>query len=169
MATTRVMSEYDRQASEFLARHNLTFRATVYPDDMQTPPEWSSDHKPVATKAGKFACGLRYRIVIGRKGNPQELAFDYWDSINNRAELANLRTRAVHFGGERFKPTAYGVLACISSDQHCPDMFKEFCLDYGYDQDSMKAHALWQRCREFAKQLREFFTAEELTELAEIQ
>ncbi len=66
-------------------------------------------------------------------------------------------------------PSAYDVLACISSDTHCPDSFKEFCSDYGYDLDSIKTKQLHRRCLAFSRRLQSFFTSAELEQLSEIQ
>lgn len=66
-------------------------------------------------------------------------------------------------------PTSYCILACLSSDAHCPDTFSDWCSEYGYDEDSLKAKQTWKRCYTFAKRLQAFFTPAELEQLAEIQ
>lgn len=67
------------------------------------------------------------------------------------------------------RPTAYDILACISSDVNCPETFKDFCGDYGCEEDSIQALQTFRRCSRFAKRLREFFTKQEQEELSEIQ
>lgn len=172
------MSEYTKQATDFLSRNGLKFRATEYPTDAQDAPEWAvaRDSKPIQTKAGPMTHGLRYRVTIWREGKSGKLAFDYWGSIASREAIA----WAEHLGHgslnskerralSESRPTAYDVLACISGDQNCADTFAEFCGDMGYDTDSISARKLWKRCSKFAKQIRAFFSESELTELAEIQ
>lgn len=66
-------------------------------------------------------------------------------------------------------PTPYSVLACISSDAHTPETFKDWCDEYGDDPDSLKALQTFRRCNTFAKRLRVFFTSAELDQLSEIQ
>lgn len=66
-------------------------------------------------------------------------------------------------------PSAYDVLACISSDIHCEESFADFCSDFGYETDSIKAKQTHGRCLAFSKRLRAFFTPSELEQLAEIQ
>lgn len=167
-----MQTDYQKQGTDFLEKHKLKFRATVYPIDMQDAPEWS-ENKPIRTKVGMMSHGLRYRVTFTRMDNSKTLAFDFWGSIHDR-ELLELATRHPASSGERIaalkaKPTAYDVLACISSDVNCPDSFHDFCAEYGDDEDSRKAEALHKRCLTFAKELREFFTAEALNDLQEIQ
>jgi hypothetical protein len=66
-------------------------------------------------------------------------------------------------------PSAYDVLACISGDAYTPETFADFCAEYGYESDSIKALQQFRRCDRFAKRLRAFFTEAELTELSEIR
>ena len=66
-------------------------------------------------------------------------------------------------------PSAYDVLSCISGDARCPQRFSEFCSEYGYDEDSRKAYATWERCLGLAEELRRFFNAKEIEALQEIQ
>jgi hypothetical protein len=65
-------------------------------------------------------------------------------------------------------PTAYDVLACISSEVYCPDDFEEFCSEYGYDTDSRKAEQTFKAVVKQAESLRRIFTSELLDKLAEV-
>lgn len=146
-------TEYDQQAEQFLARNGLKLRATLR--DTKTP-QWGADGKH----------GHHYRVTLskGKAGTAEHtgnirsatrLTFDFWNSV-----------AAMEKGEE---PTAYGVLACISSDAYCPETFEDFCAEYGYEADSIKALQAFRRCSAFAKRLRAFFTETELQELSEIQ
>jgi hypothetical protein len=79
--------------------------------------------------------------------------FDFWASIADAGILT---------------VSAYDVLACISGDANCPDTFENFCAEYGYEGDSIKALQTFRRCSAFAKRLNAFFTPGELEKLAEI-
>jgi hypothetical protein len=160
MATT--LSTYDQQAKTFLESNNLRLRITLYPADMQAPPKWAFSESGQRVERH----GLKYRVVLTRSDNIGQLSFDFWDSIHNREQLEKVRVRVM---GRKFRPSDYDVLACISSDQYCPDTFADFCSEYGYETDSRKALAMFRRCRYFAKRIRAFFTEAELTQLAEIQ
>ncbi len=134
--------EYHAQAKSFLAKHGLRFRAT---------------HK--AEKCPLFCDGTckhgdQYRVTISRKAGGR-ISFDFWNSLHDMQNGT--------------QPHAYDVLACISGDTYCAETFEDFCADFGYDTDSLKAQDTWKRCAKFAKRLQAFFTADELTQLVEIQ
>ncbi len=144
MSTT---TDYDKHAEDFLKRFNISLK--VKRSGNSAPP-WKENGK---------SHGYRYLVTLSRGElgcDYREVKFPFWDSIAAREK------------GEELTP--YGVLACISGDIYYPDTFEEFCSEYGYDADSRKAEATFNRCHEFAIRLREFFaTDEEQEALAEIQ
>lgn len=97
--------------------------------------------------------GNHYRVTLS--GKARRLTFSFWGSIKDAEE-------------GRY-PTAYSVLSCISSDANTPEAFADFCNEYGYDSDSIKARDTFKRCALFARRLRAFFTEAELEGLAEIR
>jgi len=137
-------SEYDTQAEQFLTSNGIKFRATL--SDTKTPA-WSDNGKH----------GHHYRVTLS-KGNPApaRLTFDFWSSIKDAED--GIQT-----------VTPYSVLACISGDTNTPETFADFCAEYGYEQDSIKALQTFRRCSAFSKRLRAFFTESEIEQLAEIQ
>lgn len=155
-------SEYEAQAEKFLNDNDLALVAAFKGD--RCPP-WCGEDGPQCMH------GDRYRVTIRRKirtdrlkgsvpglnpgGPPSSVSFDFWNSLVDSQ------------AGER--PTAYDVLACISSDAYTPETFADFCGEYGYDEDSRKALKLFKRCRKFADKLNAFFAPEEVEKLAEIQ
>lgn len=147
--------DYTKQAQDFLDKFGIKFRATL------------SDIKPAPWEPA----GHHYRVTLSRNritrdqvgGNwdnglktPTRIVFDFWGSIAD-AKSGKLTV------------DAYDVLACISGDVNCPESFEDFCSEYGYDRDSIKALQSFRRCSAFAKRLRSFFTAEEIEQLQEIQ
>lgn len=135
--------EYDKQAETFLTSHDLRFRAVRRAD--KCPPYCD----------GKHCHGDCYRVTISRKGGGR-VSFDFWNSQHDAQ-------------GGVIIVNPYDALACISSDAHMPDTFEEFCGDFGYEEDSHKAHKTWKQCEAFAKKLCRFFDDEELKALAEIR
>jgi hypothetical protein len=137
------MSNYDKQAQQFLEKFGLKIR-TVYMG-LQINDLWDDKtHRP------------KYRVRITRKGGiGKKLTFTFWDSISNYED-----------GKE---PSAYSILASIASDQTCPDTFQEFCAEYGYSDDSIKARRMFKLCLNLTTRMRNFFTITELGELSEIQ
>lgn len=146
-------TDYTTQAETFLKKHGIKFRATL--SDSKTPAweESGKDHR-------------HFRVTLSRGDVPA------WKAANQ----CNLSRITFDFfgsqadAGKGIKTTdAYSVLACISSDVNCPETFEDFCGDYGYEEDSIRALQAFRRCSRFAKRLREFFTASELEGLSEIQ
>lgn len=176
--TTTAYTEYDQQAKHFLSSNGIKFRATL--SDSKTPA-WSDNGKH----------GHHYRVTLSKPA--ARLTFDFWGSIADAGKLApackrlqdmqlQMQNTEPHLRinwecelAERqqavaaLHPSPYDVLACISSDVHTPETFKDFCADYGYESDSIKALQTFRRCLAFAKRLKAFFTEAELEQLSEIQ
>lgn len=146
-------STYDKQAADFLTKYGIRFAAVGRGSGC---PPWAgqSDIKGKCPKCGDIH-GLRYRVSFIRDADGDRLSFPFWGS------LADMKAGK--------SPTAYDVLSAISGDVQCSDTFEGFCADFGYDTDSRRAYAAWERCAKFAEELREFFTEEEQEALAEIQ
>ena len=64
-------------------------------------------------------------------------------------------------------PTPYDVLACITKSD--PGTFDDFCSEYGYDNDSIKAMKVWEAVVDEWHRVVMFFTPDELDEIQEIQ
>jgi len=154
------MNQYHKQADAFLEQFGINCRITL--SDTKPAPWEREDagqrhHYRVTLSKPRNADSL-YRMPvknIPQKMRPNRLVFDFWGSENDCAK------------GEH--PHAYDVLSCISSDAYCPETFKDFCGDYGYDDDSITALQTFRRMDRFGKRLRQFFNATELTALSEIQ
>ena len=136
-------TDYDKQATDFLEKYHVAFLASPCTN---AAPAWAEPGKAHGRK-------WTIRLVGTMGGEIRAVTFPFWNSINAAGE----------------EPSAYAVLACISRDVHCPEAFKDFCSDYGYDEDSRKAEATFKRCRALAVKLQEFFTEQEQTDLQEIQ
>lgn len=170
--TATAPSSYDLQARAFLDSHGIKCRITLKD---QKPAPWSDedkDNRPrnrysvtlwrvkeresdVFTYRAKDMIGYQTEgTFCGHINHPQRLTFQFWGSIADAEK------------GEH--PSAYDVLACVSSDANTPETFKDFCSDYGYDEDSRRTFALFKRCDRFARRIRAFFTDAEREELAEI-
>ena len=133
-------NEYDTQAEQFLTSNEIKFRATL--SDTKAPA-WGDNGKH----------GHHYRVTLSKPA--ARLTFDFWGSIADAEK--GIQT-----------VSAYSVLACISGGAYTPETFADFCGEYGYESDSIKALQTFRRCSAFAKRLRAFFTEAELEQLQEI-
>lgn len=161
------VNEYDRQAQTFLTSHGIKLRATL--SNSKVAP-WAGEetgersHWRVTLSSSNQQCPICHQTsqdefcqdcIARNVKNSRRLVFDFWGSIKDAED-----------GKE---PTAYDILACISSDAYTPETFAEFCGEFGYEADSIKALQTFRRVSNFAKRLREFFTTAELEALSGIR
>lgn len=135
---------YEKQAHDFLKRFHIDAMIEKGQDQCRAP--WLDDQSP---------CGTKYLVTLKRNYGKDCVSFDFWGSI------AGKKTGT--------PPSFYDVLSCIAMDCHCPETFDDFCFEYGYDTDSRKAYATWERCLAFSKELQAFFTQDAIEALQEIQ
>jgi hypothetical protein len=171
------MSEYTKQAEDFLTAHNLEFRSVLVGDDC---PKYCEDNEKGIGDTRTFPRnnhihGKHYRCTISGKDRGH-VSFDYWNSYAD--EESNFKrknqTQPYELIQDRIKRTkqplktvqAYDLLACITKND--PTTFKNFCSDFGYDEDSRKAFDVYLAVQDEYSKVRRFFTADEMTELEAI-
>jgi len=93
------MSQYDQQATDFLAKHEITFSFKLANTKV---PSWSPDRK------------VNHFIVTFKQGK-KRMSFDFFDSAYN-------------YRNGKTEITAYDALTICSSEINCPDTFKDFCI-----------------------------------------
>ena len=64
--------------------------------------------------------------------------------------------------GKIWENLAYNILACIKCDYYCSIDFEEFCEEFGYSSDSIKAKATWENCLKQSSKLQRMFTEDEV-------
>jgi len=59
--------------------------------------------------------------------------------------------------GIKHEPNALSVLDCLRSDAICNDLnFNDFCAEFGYDSDSIKANKIYKACLKNTVKLKKF-------------
>ncbi len=183
------MTDYTKQAEDFLTRHNLEFRAVLIGNDCPgfcSDAEKDIDMDKVDTYPRRTHIhGKHYRCTFSGSGRGH-VAFDFWSSYADEEknafagqwpkplrdwELNNMgredRKLAIKYAGKkRTKVSAYDVIACITKSN--PGYFEDFCGDYGYDNDSRKAEATYHAVVGEWNKVRRFFTPTEIEEMQEI-
>lgn len=81
------------------------------------------------------------------------MSVKFWDSIHN-----------TFFN--KPAPTSYDVLACLT--KHNCGTFDEFCDEYGYDNDSIRALNIYKACSKEYNDLQRIFTEKQMQALREI-
>lgn len=113
-------------------------------------------------------CGT-FRIVRGKRS----IEFAYGFSINDtkafipvksrsRDEEAKLKKQRAITKAKFINDLLYSVLCSCGSEYYCPKSFAEFCGEYGYDTDSIKALNTHRNCLEQSAMLEGMFTEEEI-------
>ena len=160
-------SENKKQLKQLL--DSISIQATPY----QVPASAGSMYKDsIAVNA------LKYKVVIvGNNG--QIIDFDFncsmMDSISfDSYSLAGARILMPHEknimrledGFRRIAQTnrkkhnddlLYSILCCIGVEYYIEPIFDDFCSDFGYDEDSMKARDLHQICLKQSQKLHQIF------------
>ena len=85
----------------------------------------------------------------------------HWSvKLERYTEDGKRRTFTTFFSqGSAFKnsPSCADVLNCLVNDATLGEMtFKDFCSEFGYDEDSRNAEKTWQICVKVAPKVREF-------------
>jgi hypothetical protein len=178
-----MITDYQKQGTDFIATYNLEFRVVHIGHDCPASCEDAAkgnamdevDKWPRKTHIH----GHHYHITISAKDRGH-FTIDYWNSYAD--EFHNWAVEQQVFPGEyrlrelvkpelrkgrgRFEPTPYDVLAIVTKSD--PGSFEDFCGDYGYDTDSQKAESVYFAIQKEWSKVRRFFTADEITELQDI-
>ena len=177
-----VTMDYQKQATDFLAAHGLEFRSVLIGDDCPRFCEDSTDESQRQTeyRIGQFPRknhihGRHYRCTISGKDRGH-VSFDFWNSYadeefnyyreHDHPKDNGFMDRAKRRKQPKRTPTAYDLLACLQ--KYDPGTFKDFCSDFGYNDDSIKAFDVYRAVQDEYSKLRRFFTPAELEEIQEI-
>lgn len=83
----------------------------------------------------------------------------YGEKVKAKNDLTRLKAKAV--------PNEYDVLVCLQ--KYDVGTFEDFCLDFGYDEDSRTAERIYIAVIKEYKDLTRIFTEEQMEELRKIQ
>lgn len=169
------MNEYEQQALDFLKSSNATIDIKLV--GRTRNKNWNEKE-------------LRNLYDFTIKTPRGEMTGEFWDSIHDteiyymtKEEYAKKRFRCefryltpgdqnkVHKELKEKKakavPTTYSILSCLTT--YNPGTFKDFCIDFGYSDDSISALKIYHAVQEEWNNLCRIFTLEQLEQLAEIQ
>lgn len=133
-------NEYDKQANDFLKDTNTKFKIKYLKHDKYFPDDEESRDI--------------YKFTLIKDGKTYSGTFG--QSINGSKE------------GKIPRP--YDVLSSLGSDLGDEnDSFEEFCDEYGYDNDSMKAHKIYKAVQKERHGINKLYSEEEKDKLREIQ
>jgi hypothetical protein len=166
------MSEYEQQATDFLADTGTTL-SVVY---LYTGPFFDGEKE--SRDIYQFTLQNERGVYSARFGDSlrntavNAICRNRWGFDFATAKTAGIYNRSMDVMQQAakklkpVKPSAYDILACLSG--YDPGTFRQWCDEYGYDTDSMKAHKIYMAVQEEWEGMCRLFTAEERERLAEI-
>jgi len=146
------MEDYNKKAEDFLKETNTIFKVEFLKNGFH----FEDDKEP------------RDIYLITLKRGERVYKFNFGQSINKslnseyREQIKKFKNRE-----NKFFPSAYDVLACLTKSE--VGSFKDFCGDYGYDEDSRKAEKTYKAVLEEWKNIKMLYSDEEILKLQEIQ
>lgn len=146
------MTDYEKQAEEFLQKTGTTFSAEFVKHGKHfTDEKYSRDIYTCELRRGD-----RFYIFQFGQSLKESITPEHRKQIKNRKKEL-----------EKLKPTAYDVLACLQ--KYDVGTFEDFCSEFGYDADSRKAEKIYKAVLDEWRNVQILFSDEELEELREIQ
>lgn len=141
--TDATITEFKRMLSRF------SIHATI---DMAPALYFPSDTKP----------RIKMIVSIKNKETGRETSFPFGLSI---IDTNTLLRGADNKKQNVYNSLLYNVLTSVGLDYYCPGTFREFCADWGYDEDSLKALSLHKRCLAQAEKLQSVFEEEDIQKM----
>jgi len=169
------ISEYEKQALDFLEKTGAILETEFlghfefFEDDGFTRDVYkftiSRDGK---TYQSRFGQSLVNSAVT--KGNHKHWGISFHRDLIHPARVSISqymdRLKTSQWKGRK-APEAYDILACLQT--YDIGTFNDFCMDFGYDNDSIKAQKTYFAVQNEFEGLKRLFNEKELEMLAEIQ
>lgn len=166
--------DYEKQANDFLAKTNVSFKAEFLKNDKHFEDDKTNrDIYTITFKRGS----RKYNVEFGQSILKST---KYKDTLNNNTftpcgcGINNTKKVLDH---KYFKdcckiekgipPTAYDVLFCLQKYE--VGSFKDFCAEFGYDEDSRKAEKIYHAVQKEFAGVCKIWSDEEIEELQKIQ
>lgn len=179
MTDLKQETDYEKQASDFLLKTNVSFSAKFlkYGKHFDEDKE-NRDVYEITLKRGnrefKFNFGQSiinsgFYYTKGKQKTDIDRSFkDYGKAviimkIKDNGFLNNGKSDIIHFPKE---PTAYDVLTCLTKSE--AGTFEDFCGDFGYDEDSIKAEKTYKAVLNEWQNVAMLWSDSEIEELQEI-
>lgn len=186
------MSEYTEHADALLKEMGVTFEVRHVGNGC---PPFCGDRDDMS-EAGKFPRkkhihGDQHLCILSRSG--KAITFDFWNSYRDQeidyfvkagawgwrdapwykkkkydGVFAEMRAARLWLASTKFSPlpTSYDLLASLQKYE--VGTFKDFCADFGYSDDSIRALETYRAAQEEFDKVRRLFTAAELEKLQEV-
>ena len=179
------MNEYEQQANEFLKETGTEFKAEFLKHGFHFPDDTDKrDIYEITLKRGSREFKFNFGQSIANSGfkiinktNNKVLKYGWEDEALKYANNDLKKFKAFVFDKFRVMgclkvtelktPSVYDVLACLQSYE--VGSFKDFCDEFGYNEDSIKAEKIYYAVLNEYNNLKLLYSDEELLKLGEIQ
>ena len=169
----QIKNDTENKVDDFLSSLGVTY--SVFPAGTGLKRDnWECDGwRVVFAKGDKnesfdYFTGIGHRVIF----KPDQYNIDRQalsDCVNKRSIMAENIRKNMADCVKPFAPFAASVLFSLINDGQALCLsFNQWCVEYGYDPDSMKAFRTYQSCCEIGEKLERVFTRRQITELAEI-
>ncbi|MEA3430320.1 MAG: hypothetical protein U9R08_03530 [Nanoarchaeota archaeon] len=175
------MDDYEKQAEQFLADTQTTFTTEF----VKHGKHFVDDEEERDIYKVTFTRGERsFFVMFGRSIDGS--GYKVKTSSNNRLHGGNyyatlpmtlkdvkkkVKAQFETLSGikieEPKEPTAYDVLTCLQ--KYDPETFKDFCDNFGYDRDSIKANKIYKAVCEEYKNVLTIWSDKEIEKLQEME
>jgi len=136
------MNKYDKKAKKFLEKTKMTLNIKKSKSKSKNKPFWISKENP--------NCGIKYEVTLKR--GQRTYTFDFWDSVYNKEREEKL--------------SKYSVLSSL--EIHEEESFEDFCRNFGYNNDSIKAKNTHESVKLQSLNIQRLLSDEEIKKLREI-
>lgn len=182
------MDEYEKQAYTFCVRTNTTIKVDWLRYDKYFPSDTQRrDIYGITLKKGEmtyyFTFGqsiaesgfkLRYKSGIA-KGKEIKYTWEEQAILDSKHDIKTFTKIVVNklnsLGNLEIipptTPTEYAILSCITKNN--PETFKNFCQDYGYNEDSIQALEIYKKVQDEWYNIERLYSPKEIEMLQEVQ
>ncbi len=176
---TKEVSSYEQQALDFLTKTDTALEVTFlehtkyWPDDKEARDIYqftlTRGSRSYSAKFGQSISSSLYQVItIDQPWNKNTYAIGITKKYTNYKDkiIKGKESDARRWKGKELTPTAYDILACLTTSD--PGTFENFCSEYCYDTDSRKAEETYKAVKAEYLGLCALFTDKEMKELQEI-
>lgn len=180
------MNEYDKQAKDFLAKTETTFQVEflkydyhfyndkekrdIYKTTLKRGNrEFSFDFGQSINSSMQWIANTIYaKNACHKLGNPRLFGKNKNEMFKNAGlSLFGWNNNDFVLNKNFEEPTPYSVLACLTN--YDPGSFEDFCSEFDYDTDSIKANKVYKAVVDEWKNVAMLWNDSEIEELQEIQ
>lgn len=138
-------SDIDNKINDYLLSLHIRYNA-IYCGEVTKDNAWHCD---------------KWSITFIRAGIKKSINFEYFTGTGHRVKT-KYKVNPVF-------PHATGLIySCIMSGDSCNMSFTDWCSNYGYDNDSIKALETYKACQEEYNKLQSLFTNKEVETLRDM-